>query len=182
MPKSQDALTLLKEDHRAVGKLFDQFTELTPRATKTGAKLRDKIVRELSIHAAVEQQVLYPIIRELAPDLEPMVLEGLQEHEIAERLLADVEKLDPEDTWFHPKMNVLIEMTRHHIKDEEKELFPEVRKHLDRSQLVDIGDALATAKKTAPTRPHPHTPNEPPFNAVGDLAMGVVDRVRDAVG
>src|SRR5690606_20239497 len=108
--------------------------------------------------------------------------EGLQEHEIAERLLADVEKLDPEDTWFHPKMNVLIEMTRHHIKDEEKELFPEVRKHLDRSQLVDIGDALATAKKTAPTRPHPHTPNEPPFNVVGDLAMGVVDRVRDAVG
>jgi hemerythrin superfamily protein len=182
MPKTQDALSLLKNDHRAVEQLFEQFDELTPRATKTGAKLRDKILRELSIHASIEQEVLYPVIREMEPDLEPMVLEALQEHEIAERLLADVEKLDAEDKWFRPKMNVLIENVRHHVKEEEKELFPQVRQALDRQQLVELGDAMAKAKKTAPTRPHPHAPNEPPFNTMGDLALGVVDRLRETVG
>jgi hemerythrin superfamily protein len=181
MAKKQDAISLLKSDHETVDQLFDQFQDLTPRATKTQAKLRDKIVRELAIHASIEQQVLYPVTRELVPDLEPTVLESLQEHEIAERLLADVEKLDPEDQWFRPKMNVLIDTVRHHVEEEEKDFFPKLRKAVDSDQLLDIGEALAKAKKTAPTRPHPHAPNEPPFNVVGDLALGVVDRVRSAV-
>lgn len=182
MPTREDALTLLKNDHRTVEQLFGQFEELTPRATKTAAKLRDKILRELSIHASIEEEVLYPVIREMEPDLEPMVLEALQEHALAEQVLADVEKLDPEDKWFRPKMHVLIENVRLHVKEEEKDLFPKVRQAFDRQQLVELAEALRKAKKTAPTRPHPHAPSEPPFNTLGDVALGLVDRLREKVG
>jgi hypothetical protein len=71
----------------------------------------------------------------------------------------------------------LIENVRHHVKEEENEFFPQVRAQLNRTSLADLGQALADAKKTAPTRPHPRMPDEPPANAVVGALAGVVDRV-----
>jgi hemerythrin superfamily protein len=181
MPKNEDAISLLKSDHRTVEELFTRFENLTDRAKKEPARLRDRIVHELAIHASIEQEVFYPVVIELVPDLEPTVLEGLEEHRVAVRLLAELEGMDATDKWFRPRMMVLIESVRHHVKEEEKEMFPKVKAALERSQLRDIGEALAKAKKTAPTRPHPHAPDEPPLNTLGDLALGLLDRTRDAI-
>jgi hypothetical protein len=73
-----------------------------------------------------------------------------------------------------------MESVRHHVEEEEHEMFPRVRKKLSRAQLLELGDLIERAKKVAPTRPHPKAPDEPPANAVAALAVGLVDRVRDA--
>jgi len=75
--------------------------------------------------------------------------------------------------------DVLIENVRHHVKEEEEEYFPQVRDQLGRKALADLGDAMADAKKSAPTHPHPRSPDEPPGNAVVGAIAGVVDRVGD---
>jgi hemerythrin superfamily protein len=182
MSKPKDALQILEADHREVERVFGQYEELTPRALKTMAKKRDAIVQLLAVHAAVEEQVFYPVVIQLVPELEEQVLAAMQEHQIAERLLADVDGLDPDDRWFRPKMTVLIENVRAHVDEEESGLFPQVRDALDQSERAEIGTAIERARRMAPLRPHPHAPSEPPFNTIGDLALGVVDRVRATVG
>ncbi len=89
--------------------------------------------------------------------------------------------MDPEAERFIPKMTVLMESVRHHVEEEEDELFPEVREALTRKQLAELGEAMEEAKKTVPTRPHPRAPDTPPGNLVAGAGAAVVDKVRDAV-
>jgi len=166
---ADDAIAELKKDHREVRALFEQFEALTPRSVKKAQQLRDRIVKSLSVHAAIEERVLYPVMIELLPDAEPDVLEGLQEHALAEQLLAQVAGMSAEDRWFHPKMKVLIESVTHHIKEEEKDLFPQLRKALTKTDLVKLGDELRVARKTAPVVP-------PPAAQVRGLLENVQDR------
>jgi hypothetical protein len=69
--------------------------------------------------------------------------------------------MDPDHERFDAKFSVLIENVRHHVKEEESELFPQVRQAFTRAELADLGDALMEAKETAPTKPHPLSPDEP---------------------
>ena len=94
---ADDAIALLKQDHREVRDLFAQFDGLTPRAVKKAEQVRDRIVKALSVHAAIEERVLYPIMIELIPESEDDVLEGLAEHALAEQLLAQVAGMSVED-------------------------------------------------------------------------------------
>ncbi|MDQ1374877.1 MAG: hypothetical protein QOJ09_2215 [Actinomycetota bacterium] len=73
-----DAITLLKNDHKAVSALFKRFEKLGDRAEKSKREIVDKIIEELSIHAAIEEQLFYPAARECAPDTEDHVLESLE--------------------------------------------------------------------------------------------------------
>jgi len=173
-----DAITLLREDHRKVEKLFKEFEKAGPRAGKTKAKLVDKIIEELSVHAAIEEQIFYPAVQNADKD---MVLESLEEHHIVKWVLSELQGLTPKDERFDAKVTVLIENVRHHVKEEQDELFPEVRALLTRKQLVDLGEALAEVKKVAPTRPHPRVPDEPPLNIVAGAMAGVLDKARDAL-
>jgi hypothetical protein len=86
--------------------------------------------------------------------------------------------MSPEHERFDAKMTVLIESVRHHVEEEEQEFFPQVREALGRKTLAELGDLLAQAKKTAPTRPHPKAPDEPPGNAITGLVAGLIDRAR----
>lgn len=179
---AEDAIALLKSDHRQVKELFDDYEELTPRAVKKAIQLRDRIVRELSIHAAIEERVLYPVVIELVPDLEDMILEGMQEHAVAEQLLAQVAAMTPEDRWFKPKMSVLAENVRHHIKEEEREIFPKLRSELTKTQLVDLGEALRQERKTAPTVPPPAAQARALLENVTDRAQAVLHSVTALAG
>jgi hemerythrin-like domain-containing protein len=174
-----DAITMLKDDHRTVKKLFREFEKAGDRATKTKQELATKIIEELSVHAVIEETVFYPAVREQVPDAEDDVLEALEEHHVAKWLLAELEDMTPEHERFDAKMSVLMESVKHHIEEEEGELFPEVREALGRKVLAEIGEQLATAKKTAPTRPHPKAPDEPPANLVAGPAAAVVDKARN---
>jgi iron-sulfur cluster repair protein YtfE (RIC family) len=140
----------------------------------------ERIVKELSIHAAIEENELYPVIREHVPGGEAHVSESLQEHQEAKEALAELDRIDGEDPNLDRTVTTLIADVRHHVREEESEMLPKLRRSLDRKALRDLGDALRRAKRTAPTRPHPHAPDQPPASTIAGTMAGVVDRVRDA--
>ena len=176
-----DAITLLKDDHRTVEKLFKRYEDAGDRAFAEKRKVVDRIIEELSVHAAIEEQLFYPVTRATVPAVEDTALESLEEHHIVKWVLSELEHMDPEDERFDAKVTVLIENVRHHVKEEESEYFPEVRSELGRKALGELGEAMAAAKQTAPTRPHPRSPDTPPGNIVAGSAAAVVDRVGSTV-
>ena len=175
-----DAIALLVKDHETVEKLFEKFEQTGPRAMKARRTLADRMVQELSVHAAIEEQVLYPAIRESLPEVDDDVLEALEEHHVAKWVLSEIDAMSPEHERFQAKVTVLIESVRHHVEEEEEELFPKVRKAFSAEQLEQIGEALAEAKKIAPTRPHPKAPDTPPGNIVAGPGAALLDKARDA--
>ncbi|MFZ2548306.1 MAG: hemerythrin domain-containing protein, partial [Candidatus Microthrix subdominans] len=141
----------------------------------------DQIIEELSTHAAIEEQVFYPISRVLSDEAHDQTLEGLEEHHLVKITLAELETLDPTDERFHPKVTVLMENVRHHVEEEENDLFPMMRETFGRNDMSDLGAALDEARSTAPTRPHPASPDAPPANLVTGLVAGIIDRIRDSI-
>ena len=175
-----DAITLLKTDHKAVEKLFKQYEKAGDNAFKTKQEVVAKIIEELAIHAAIEEQVFYPAIRKEVGDVEDDVLEGLEEHHIVKWTLSELEGMAADEERFNAKVTVLIESVRHHVEEEEGEMFPAVRAALGRKRLGEIGDALAKAKKGAPTRPHPKAPDVPPGNVVAGAVSAPLDKALNA--
>jgi hemerythrin superfamily protein len=176
-----DAITLLKQDHRTVEKLFKQFEKAGDRAYVEKRATVDRIIEELSKHAAVEEQLFYPVTRQTVPDTEDIALESLEEHHIVKWVLSELVDMDPEDERFDPKVTVLIENVRHHVEEEEGGYFPMVRDELGRKALGELGDAMEKAKAIAPTKPHPRSPDTPPGNLIAGTKAGMVDRVGDVV-
>ena len=177
-----DAITLLKDDHKTVERLFKRFEKAGDKAHVEKRKIVDEIIEELSVHAAVEEQLFYPVTRATVPQTEDLALESLEEHHIVKWVLDELDGMDPEDERFTPKVTVLIESVRHHVEEEEGEYFPTVRDELGRTALNDLGEAIEAAKQVAPTHPHPTAPDTPPGNMIVGTAAGVVDRVGDTVG
>ncbi|MDP9020107.1 MAG: hemerythrin domain-containing protein [Actinomycetota bacterium] len=174
-----DAITLLRNDHKTVERLFKQFEKAEKAGDDdTKGSVVDSIIEELSVHAAIEEQEFYPAVRAALPTVEDEVLEGLEEHHIVKWTLSELAGMDPGDERFDPKVTVLIESVRHHVEEEEGELFPQVRQALGRKRLGEIGDAMEELKKSAPTRPHPRAPDTPPGNVAANKAAGVLDRAR----
>jgi hemerythrin superfamily protein len=174
-----DAITLLKNDHRTVEELFERYEKTGPRGKKAKRSIADKIIRELSIHAEIEEMIFYPSVRSWVPEETSDVLEALEEHNVVKWLLADLERMSPNDERFDAKMSVMMESVRHHVKEEQNEMFPKVRKTMPRSALNELGARLEQGKKVVPTRPHPRSPDTPPGNIIAGAAAGVIDRARD---
>ncbi|HZG93747.1 MAG TPA: hemerythrin domain-containing protein [Mycobacteriales bacterium] len=174
-----DALTLLKNDHKTVEKLFKRFEKAEKSGGEDRKAIVDEVVRELSMHAAVEEQVFYPAVREGVEEAEDVVLEGLEEHHIVKWTLSELDGMSADHERFNAKMSVLIESVRHHVEEEEGEMFPKVRSALGRKRLAEIGALMEQAKQVAPTKPHPRQPDEPPGNLVTGLSAAVVDRAVD---
>ncbi|WP_257452472.1 hemerythrin domain-containing protein [Archangium lipolyticum] len=176
-----DAIALLKADHKTVETLFRKFEQAGRNARKLKRKLVDQIVRELAVHAVIEEQVFYPAVRNKAEALEDEVLEALEEHHVAKWLLKELEDLPPEAERFDAKVKVLMENIRTHVSEEEKHLFPQVRKAFSPSELKDMAEALMLAKRASPTRPHPRAPDTPPGNLVAGAVSSVLDMGKDAM-
>ncbi|HEX6330277.1 MAG TPA: hemerythrin domain-containing protein [Actinomycetota bacterium] len=174
-----DAVSLLKQDHRTVEELFRRY-ESTEEGGDRTAIVRE-ITRELSVHAAIEEQVLYPEVEDVLPDGSSMAGEAIQEHQEAKELLAELDRMDATDPGFDPKVRSLISDVRHHVEEEENEMLPRLASAVPADTLDELGTKMERAKQMAPTRPHPHAPSSPPANLVAGLAGAVVDRVRDAI-
>ena len=174
-----DAITLLKDDHQTVEQLFKRFEQAGDEAHVQKRQIVDRIIEELSVHAAIEEQVFYPVARATVNGTEDIALKSLEEHHIVKWLLSELTDMDPAHERFDAKVTVLIENVRHHVEEEENDFFPKVRKQLGRNELDDLGQALADAKKSAPTKPHPRMPDSGPANVVAGAITGVVDRVGD---
>jgi hemerythrin superfamily protein len=176
-----DALKMLKDDHKTVEQLFKRFEKAGDSSYVEKRRLVDRMVEELSKHAAIEEQLFYPVARATVPGTDDIVLESLEEHHVVKWVLSELDGMDPRDERYDAKVTVLIENVRHHVKEEENEFFPKVRDELGRGALADLGDAMATARRAAPTHPHPRSPDTPPGNLVVGAAAGVVDRLGDTV-
>jgi hemerythrin-like domain-containing protein len=175
-----DAIAFLKGEHRAVEKLFSRFERAGDGATKEKRKLVDEMIAALSRHAAIEELVLYPWARENIEDEDDQVLESLEEHHVVKWLLWELEDLPATDERFDAKVTVMMENVRHHVREEESELFPDLRDVATRTELLDLADALEAARRRAPTRPHPRGPDMPPANAITVPLASALDRARDA--
>lgn len=184
-----DAIALLTRDHEEVDRLFKQFEKLTDRAQKSKQKLVMKMTRELAIHAAIEEMLFYPAVRTAALKASTRagekaaddVLEALEEHHIVKWTLSELEKMKPEDERYQAKVTVLIESVRHHVEEEQQELFPKARKLLGAEMLEELGQRMEKAKKIAPTHPHPRAPDSPPGNIAAGAMAAVMDRGKDMV-
>jgi hemerythrin superfamily protein len=176
-----DAIKLLIQDHRQVERLFKEYERAGDRAHTTKARLAEAVVRELSIHASIEEQFLYPTARELSDKLDEQVLEALEEHHVAKATLAELDKMSPTDERFDAKMTVLMESIRHHVDEEEENLFPKLRKLMAPEELAVLGEAMDAAKKVEPTHPHPMAPDTPPGNVVSGVLAKILDSGKDLV-
>ena len=148
---SSDAIVILKNDHKEIRKLFRAF-----RSAGEGAKKGEvvgKIIEVLTVHTYIENEGMYPKVRDLVPELEDDVLESYEEHHVADVLVSELAAMSPEDERFDAKTTVLIENVEHHIQEEEDEWFPQVREHLGRKKLQEIGAGLLELKEKAPTSP-----------------------------
>jgi hemerythrin superfamily protein len=178
-PARRDAIAVLKQDHRAVEDLFKKFERAGDGAAKEKRKLVDQMIVELSKHASIEEQILYPWAREYIEDEDDQVLEAIEEHHVVKWLLWELEDLHPDDERFDAKVTVMMENVRHHVKEEESELFPDLRDVATKTELLDLGESLVEAKRRAPSRPHPRGADTPPTNLVTAPIASALDHARD---
>ena len=159
-----DAIALLKADHKAVADKFAAFEGLGARAFKAKGKIVKDVVAALSKHAAIEEAILSLAARARLDGSDDLVLEALEEHHIVKWTLSELDQMSPIEERFNAKFTVLMESVRHHVREEEKTLFPAIRRAFTKIELDEMGEELSKAKASAPTRPHPRSPDEPPFN------------------
>jgi hemerythrin-like domain-containing protein len=150
---STDANVLLKNDHKEILRTIREFEKAGDGAGASKQRLVDKMIELLTVHTYIENEVMYPRVRELLPELEDDVLESYEEHHVADVLVMELATMSPDDERFTAKTMVLIESVRHHIEDEEGDWFPQVRAGLGRKVLQELGAEMVEAKEKAPRRP-----------------------------
>jgi len=157
-----DAISLLKKDHEKVKALFAQADALSDTAHAARLKLFKEIDAELTLHTTVEETIFYPAFKAKTKrnsDERDEVLEAYEEHAGAKDLIAKLERLDARDETYKAKLQVLGEMIRHHVEEEESVLFPEARALLGHDELERLGKQIAAAKQKAhggkPASPKP---------------------------
>jgi hemerythrin superfamily protein len=134
---STDAIVILKNDHKTIKKLFKEFQSAGEDATQAKGRIVGRIIEELTVH----------------PDLEDDVLESYEEHHVADVLSAELSAMKPDDERFDAKTTVLIENVTHHIDEEERDWFPQVRQGLGRKQLQELGARMTEMREKAPRSP-----------------------------
>lgn len=142
-----DAISLLKEDHQKVEKLFKQFEKLTKSDSDEGkAELAQQICNELTIHAELEEEIFYPAVRAaLSEEDQDLLDEAEVEHSTVKDLIAQIESMEPGDELYDARVTVLGEYVRHHVEEEEGEMLPKAKKA--KVDLVGIGEELAAVKQ-----------------------------------
>ncbi|HUR09629.1 MAG TPA: hemerythrin domain-containing protein, partial [Nonomuraea sp.] len=146
-------IVLLKDDHKTVEELFKKFEKAGEKAYADKRRIVDQITKELVTHAYIEEELFYPTARAKVPETSDHVLESVEEHHVVVWLLSELKDLDPKDERFDAKVTVLIENVRHHVEEEEKDWFPQVRAAMGRKELQELGERMEAAKAEAPAEP-----------------------------
>jgi hemerythrin superfamily protein len=179
--QQRDVIEVLEHDHREVEQMFAELESLRGASTdeqKTRRKdLADQVTIELVRHSVAEEVLVYPQVEEKVSAEEAE--HAREEHAEAEETLARLEKLDADDPGFDDELATLMEEIRHHIRDEEGQMFAHMRQVIDPEELRKLGSRVEAFKKVAPTRPHPHVPNEPLPRLAAGPAASLFDRMRD---
>ncbi|MEU7384066.1 MULTISPECIES: hemerythrin domain-containing protein [unclassified Streptomyces] len=175
-----DVIQELTTDHREVEEIFAQM-EALPMGNSRRKDLADQATIELVRHSVAEEMHLYPAVRHYVRDGDAIADREVQDHAEAERTMKDLEGLAADDPRFDELVGRLMREIREHVTDEEQNLFPLLRDSTKPEELEQLGEKVRSAKKTAPTRPHPAAPDTPPLNKLLAPGAGLVDRIRDTV-
>jgi hemerythrin superfamily protein len=173
----QDVVDVLTTDHAEARSLVDQILSSTDPVERR--ELTDSLISELVRHSVAEEMHVYPAMRDSLPDGEDAVAHDTQEHKELERVMKDLESADASAPEFVGHVQRLQAILDDHVRDEEDEQFPKLRAHLPSERLVELAGKVETAKKIAPTRPHPAAPNAELFHKMVGPGVGLVDRLRD---
>jgi hemerythrin superfamily protein len=145
--RAQKATALLREDHRAVKKMFAEYEELEKAGDKAG--LFAKIRKELLLHARIEEEVFYPALSGIEDeDCQEILKESFEEHKVVKTLLDELAAMDASDEQFDAKVKVMAENVEHHAEEEEKELFPYFDE-LPKERQDEVSEELEERKRTA---------------------------------
>ena len=172
----QDVVDILTTDHHEVLDLIGQIPGADPGQRRDMA---DTVIAELLRHSVAEEMYVYPAMKDHLPEGESRVQHDVEEHQQLVETMKELEDVDSADPRFLQTLGRLETVLRDHVSDEENDQFPLLRAHLTREQLVEIGSKVETAKKAAPTRPHPSAPHSELFHKTLGPGVGLVDRLRD---
>jgi hemerythrin superfamily protein len=177
----RDVIEILEHDHREVEDMFTELESLRGASTEEDRQRRKKITEDVTIelvrHSVAEEVLVYPKVEDKVGKDE--VEHAREEHAEAEETLKRLEKLDGDDPDFDDELATLMKEIRHHIEDEEGEMFAHMRQVIDADELRKLGVRVESFKKVAPTRPHPNVPNEPLARIAAGPAASLFDRMRD---
>lgn len=135
-----DPLRLLKKQHREVESLFKQIKK--SERPEDRQRLLQQVSRDLELHMKIEEEIFYPAVKELGSGkAEAMIMESYEEHGVVKLVLEQLPGLDPEDERFEAKMTVLSELVKHHVDEEEKQMFKLAGK-IDKDELKQLGDRM----------------------------------------
>ncbi|MEO3747877.1 hemerythrin domain-containing protein [Plantactinospora sp. B5E13] len=178
-PGGQSMLELLAEEHDQIAALCAELTD------DTGPERRSQVAEVLTAtvarHLSGEEQYLYPTVRSVLPDGGALADRELEADTELRRTLAELSDVTPADTRFDQLADDLAHRLRRHAETARTVIFPALRESTSETDLIRLGNRVEIAEEAAPTRPHPGTPDTPPWNKVVEPALGVVDKVRDVV-
>jgi hemerythrin-like domain-containing protein len=178
---------VLSQDHNEVKRMLAEL-EKGPTAA-TGAsedqlalrkKMAEQLVIEESKHEAVEEMYFWPTVRERVPGGGELADTATGQEQEGKEVLSKLDKAQAGDPEFEELLAEFIKAGREHIAFEETQVWPGLRQALTEEEAAGLGSKLAEGKKTAPTRPHPHTPPSPGLLKTGGPAVAAADRARDA--
>ena len=172
-----DVIEVLTTDHTEATSLIAQIRGTTVADERRD--LADTLISELVRHSVAEEMFVYPAMQDHLPDGDQAVEHDVEEHKELERIMKELEGAEPSDPTFDNLVTQLESVLRDHVQDEENDQFPKLRAHIPREQLVTMAGKVETAKKVAPTRPHPGAPNNEVFHKLVGPGVGLVDRLRD---
>jgi hemerythrin superfamily protein len=172
-----DVIDVLTTDHREALDLLDRIARSSNPAEKRD--LADTLIAEVVRHAIAEEMYVYPAMREHLPEGEKEVQHDVEEHKQLEETMKQLESVDASEPRFDQLVRKMTEQLRHHAHDEESEQFPQLRAHIPHDRLVEMREKVESAKKLAPTRPHPNAPHTELFHKLVGPGVGLVDRLRD---
>jgi Hemerythrin HHE cation binding domain len=179
--QQRDVIEVLEHDHREVEQMFAELESLRGAATEEAKARRKEVTEQVTIelvrHSVAEEVLVYPEVDRKVSAEEAE--HAREEHAEAEKTLQRLEKLDADDPAFDDELATLMAEIRHHIEDEEGEMFAHMRQAIDTDELRKLGARVEAFKKVAPTRPHPNVPNTPLPRLAAGPAASLFDRMRD---
>ncbi|TQM26309.1 hemerythrin domain-containing protein [Nocardia bhagyanarayanae] len=179
-----DALTFLRADHESVLGMIESL-ERGRGNGEAELAARDHLATSLVIaasqHEAVEEQFFWPAVRRALPDGDELADRALAQEESGKRLLQRIDDSEVGTPDFEGALTEFIRALREHIEFEQNQVWPRFGQAQSPQELEGLGEKMATAKKTAPTRPHPATPSRSGAQKTAGLAAAVLDKARDLV-
>lgn len=180
MPAGRSVIDLLVDEHYQITTLCGEFTDPAVPAGRR-REICDVVTAAISRHLSAEEQYLYPMVRVVLPDGEHLADQEIAEDRAMLRVLRELAATATDDARFARLAETVSVRLRRHVHAASMDLFPRLRDAASEVDLVRLGNRFVIAEEAAPTRPHPGIPANPPWNKVIDPAVGVVDKVRDAM-